>query len=168
MIIFIDTYLWGTFVKSLSIFWKFLEVVLILPMFLWDPKLPTSFLGLFHEIEKKWEKILLTYKYIRVWVFIQKFFPNFNLLTTFQDFCLPTLFAKLTAIFSKNMRKKKYTLVYYFIEFSDKFSKNWYNLVNFLNFKMNFHTHRWVVLIFFRNVNIFNLPALPYLKFSAD
>ena len=69
-------------------------------------------------------KIWLRLQYVRVWIFIQKFFRNFRLLTSFQDICLPTLFAELSAILLKNMRKNICTLVYHFLSsFSNNFQK---------------------------------------------
>ena len=141
MIIFIDTYLWGTFVKSLSIFWKFLEVVLILPMFLWDLKLPTSFLGLFHEIEKNGKKYNLHIN-ISEFEFLSRNSSQISIYWRRSKISAYRRYSKNFLQSSQKIWGKKYTLVYYFIEFSEKFSKNWYNLVNFLNFKMNLHTHR--------------------------
>ena len=107
-------------------------------------QLPTSFLELFHEFEKITICPSLS--------FYQEIFEKFPPTDVFPKFLPTYVFAEIFWNLFKKYAKKNCTLIYNFIEFFEQFSKIKWNLVNFLNFEMNFHTHKWVVWIFFEIV----------------
>ena len=138
----------GNICKKLVFFWKFLEVMLILPIFLWDLNLQTSCLGLSHEIEKKWEKYNLHIN-MSEFEFLSRNSSQTSIYWRRSKISAYRRYLQnFLSSFQKIREKKIYPSILFYRVFR-KIFKNWYNLVNFLNFKMNFHTHRWVVLIFF-------------------